>query len=79
MADYDPFDLSLAAKKLREEQEAAKQKAKPVPKPKATVRRVGIGPILHSRFTKVITLVLAVVLMALIGFIGTKYYLEVYR
>lgn len=79
MAEYDPFDLSAAARKLREQQEAEQQKAQPAPKPKITVRRVGIGPILHSRFTKVITLTLAIILTALVGYVGAKYYLEVYR
>ena len=49
--DFNPFDLS-APKRMQKDDEPTKPKP-----PKATVRRVGIGPLLHSRFSRFFVLV----------------------
>lgn len=49
--DFNPLDLSAYTPQQPVEQAKTKlQKPKPQ---KAVVRRVGIGPVLHSRFTKI--------------------------
>lgn len=48
--DFNPLDLSA----YNHQKPVDKKVKKPEKKPeKAVVRRVGIGPLLHSRFTKI--------------------------
>ncbi len=69
--DFNPFDLSKVPPKPAEE-------AKPVePQPVApTVRRISMGPLFHSRITKVLAFVLGMVLFFLVGYSGTGYLLN---
>lgn len=68
--EFNPFDLSAPPKKKVEE------KAADVPAAKPTVKRVSMGPIFHSRITKIIALILGFVLAGLIGYSGMSYYLS---
>lgn len=70
MEEFNPFDLSAAPKKPLEEKPAEPVAAKP------TVKRVSMGPLFHSRITKVLALVLGTVLAFLIGYSATNYYLN---
>ncbi len=69
--DFNPLDLSAVPKKIEEPVQP-----KEIPRPKATVQRVSMGPIFHSRITKVLALLLGLVLAALIGYSATSYYLS---
>ncbi|MCA9329259.1 hypothetical protein KDA11_01310 [Candidatus Saccharibacteria bacterium] len=69
--DFNPLDLS-APQKITEE---------PIPKPQAefrakpTVNRISMGPLFHSRITKIIALILGTVLSGLLGYVATAYLL----
>jgi hypothetical protein len=67
--DFNPFDLSTP-------KQAVKEPVKEVPVPKPTVHRVSMGPLFHSRFTKVLALILSVILAGLVGYISMNYYLN---
>ena len=69
--DFNPFDLSAPPPKPAEEQKPPEPEA-----PKPTVRRISMGPLFHSRITKVLALVLGLVLFFLIGYSGTSYLLN---
>ena len=72
MTDYrDPFDLSQAPKTNEK-----KQAQKKHPKSKAVVKRVSIGPLLHSRFTKLLTTIGLVILIGLLSYTATFFYLS---
>jgi hypothetical protein len=68
MQDFNPLDLS-APKKVDV------QTAQEAPAVKATVHRVSMGPLFHSRITRVIAFILSIVLAGLIGYAGMNYYL----
>lgn len=68
--DFNPFDLSAPPKKPLEEKPAEPAAPKP------TIKRVSMGPIFHSRITKVLALVLSIVLAVLVGYTATNYYLN---
>ncbi|MDQ5886198.1 MAG: hypothetical protein QG628_595 [Patescibacteria group bacterium] len=70
--DFNPFDLS--AQKPKATEQSPEQKDKPRPKP--TVRRVSMGPLFHSRITKVIAFILGLILAGLLGYTGMNYYLN---
>lgn len=75
MTEYrDPFDISVASKANQK-----KDHSKKAPKTKAVVRRVGIGPLLHSRFTKFLTSVGLIILAGLLGYLLTFLYLSKYQ
>lgn len=63
MAYVDPFDLSAHRAPIDEEPQESK---KPAHAQKAVVRRVTLGPILHSRFVKLIV-ILALMFFAAFG------------
>jgi hypothetical protein len=66
--DFNPLDLSAARPKV------AEVVAPPEPpRAKPTVKRVSMGPILHSPITKVIVLMLGLVLTSLIGYSFMSY------
>lgn len=70
MSEYrDPFDLSPPPV-LTEKQLKANQKPS-----KAVVRRVSIGPLLHSRFVKILVIIGVVVLSGLASYAVTLGYL----
>ncbi len=69
--DFNPLDLSAPPKKIEEPITAPQ----PV-QPKATVQRVSMGPIFHSRITRILALILGVALAALVGYAGTSYLLN---
>lgn len=69
--DFNPLDLSAPPKKI-EEPVAAPESVQP----KATVQKVSMGPIFHSRITKILALILGVALAALVGYAGTSYWLN---
>ena len=64
--DFDPYDLTPRV--------VPTQEPVPPPPPKPTIRRVTMGPIFHSRITKILALVLGTSLAALIGYISVDYY-----
>ena len=64
--DFDPYDLTPRV--------VPKDEPAPPPPPKPTIRRVTMGPIFHSRITKILALVLGTILAALIGYISVDYY-----
>lgn len=64
--DFDPYDLTPRV--------VPKDEPTAPPPPKPTIRRVTMGPIFHSRITKVLALVLGTILAALIGYISVDYY-----
>lgn len=72
--DFNPFDLSAQRPKIDESKEEQKTTDKPRPKP--TVHRVSMGPLFHSRITRVIAFVLSIILAGLIGYTGMNYYLN---
>lgn len=75
MTEYrDPFDISVPTKSSEK-----KERAKKTPKTKAVVRRVGIGPLLHSRFTKLLTTVGIIILAGLCGYLLTFLYLTMHQ
>ena len=75
MAEYrDPFDISVATKSNDK-----KERTKKSPKTKAVVRRVGIGPLLHSRFTKFLTAIGLIILAGLFGYLLTFLYLSMHQ
>lgn len=63
--DFDPYDLTPRV--IPTEEPA------PPPPPKPTIRRISMGPIFHSRITKVLAMVLGVILAALIGYTVESY------
>ena len=69
--DFNPLDLSAPPKKI--EEPIAPQ---PESRPQPTVNRVSMGPIFHSRITRVIALILGLALAALLGYTGMSYYLS---
>ena len=64
--DFDPYDLTPRV--------VPKDEPAAAPPPKPTIRRVTMGPIFHSRITKILALVLGTILAALIGYISVDYY-----
>jgi hypothetical protein len=67
--DFNPFDLSAPPKPLKDDQP-------PAPKPaKATVRRVGIGPLLHSSFTRFLVFVGVLFICAAAGYSAELWWL----
>ncbi len=71
ITDFNPLDLSAPPKKIEEQ---APEPA-PVFQAKPTVKRVSMGPIFHSRITKVLALILGIALAVLLGYSGMTYYL----
>jgi len=72
--DFNPFDLSAQRPKIDESKEEKKDIDKPRPKP--TVHRVSMGPLFHSRITRVIAFILSIILAGLIGYTAMNYYLN---
>lgn len=71
MDDFNPLDLSAPPKKVTDEQKTTVKEFEAKP----TVKRVSMGPLFHSRITRVLALILSVVLFALIGYSAMNYYL----
>lgn len=71
ITDFNPLDLSAPPKKIEEQ---APEPA-PVFQAKPTVKRVSMGPIFHSRITKILALILGTALAVLLGYSGMTYYL----
>lgn len=69
--DFNPFDLSAPPKPKVIPLEQAQDVA-----PKPTVKRVSMGPLFHSRITKLLALVLGIILAALIGYTAVNFYLN---
>lgn len=70
MDDFNPFDLSAPPKVIDERKTLVKDfDAKP------TVHRVTMGPLFHSKITRILALLLSLVLFSLIGYLGMNYYL----
>ncbi len=72
--DFNPFDLSAQSPKVEEAKEEKKEVDMPRPKP--TVRRVSMGPLFHSRITKVIAFILSIILAGLLGYTSMNFYLN---
>lgn len=71
MDDFNPFDLSAQPKVIDERKTTVKEfEAKP------TVHRVTMGPLFHSKITRVVAFILSIVLFALLGYLGMNYYLS---
>lgn len=71
--DFNPFDLSAVPQAATEQKPAT-----PTP-PKPIIRRISMGPIFHSRITKILAAILSIVLAVLIGYTATSYYLTHYK
>ncbi len=69
--DFNPFDLSAPPKPIEKPKEEVE-----APRPKPTVNRVSMGPLFHSRITRVLALVLSIALAALVGYTAVNYYLN---
>lgn len=69
--DFNPFDLSAPPPKPAEEEKPKEPEAAA-----PTVRRISMGPLFHSRITKLLALVLALILFFLIGYSSTSYLLN---
>lgn len=69
--DFNPFDLSAPPKP--KEAPPAETEA---PNIQPTVKRVSMGPLFHSRITKLLALVLGIILAALIGYTAVNFYLN---
>lgn len=72
--DFNPFDLSAQRPKNSESTDEKKELEKPRPKP--IVRRISMGPLFHSRITKVIAFFLSIILAGLLGYVGMNYYIN---
>ena len=70
--DFNPFDISSQRQKPEEAKEVQIEK----PRAKPTVRRVSMGPLFHSRITRIIAFVLGIILAGLVGYTGMNYYLN---
>lgn len=68
--DFNPFDLS-APPKPKEVPPAETEASNIQP----TVKKVSMGPLFHSRITRVLALVLGVILAALVGYTAMSIYL----
>lgn len=66
--DFNPFDVSSTGS-------ASKQEVKETSVVKPTVHKVGMGPIFHSQFTKIIAFILSFILAGLLGYVGMNLYL----
>lgn len=71
--DFNPLDLSAYTPKKPTEDESKKTNIPPPPK--AVVRRVGIGPLLHSRFTKFFVFVAILFFLAFASYAATQWWL----
>lgn len=70
MSEYrDPFDLSPPPR-LTEKQIQARQQPN-----KVVVKRISFGPLLHSRFVKILVIIGVVVLAGLASYVVTLEYL----
>lgn len=67
--DFNPFDLTPKKKEEEAPTEA------PVKHEKAVVRRVTIGPLLHSRLVKLFVLLACMFFLAFAGYAGAEWWL----
>lgn len=70
MDDFNPFDLSAPPKVIDDTKTTVTEIA-----PEATVHRVSMGPLFHSKITRTLAFLLSIVLFGLVGYIGMDYYL----
>lgn len=69
--DFNPFDLSRIPPKPSEDAQPLEPQ-----KPEATVSRISMGPLFHSRITKALAVGLGLILSVLIGYSATAYLLN---
>lgn len=72
--DFNPFDLSAHRPNIDPTKDEQKETDKSRPKP--TVHRVSMGPLFHSRITRIIAFILGLILAGLLGYTGMNYYLN---
>ncbi len=72
--DFNPLDLSAYAQKPAPTKKDEKKKAKQA-NPQVVVRRVSIGPLLHSRFSKLFAFLALLFFLAFSGYAATQWWL----